>query len=119
MSNGRIVGTNHPSKIVGWRVWYSNTVQSSREFTWEDLGLLFPDDVQIVMLYHFDETRRIMSGASYYWRWQSAFGLVYAHSDEPPDSLRYPGAVVLRGKWTSDENMKRIETEAMESKGAP
>jgi hypothetical protein len=98
-------------KVIGWRVWYSDRCISSKEARWEDLPA---DDVQFVMLYHEGGTRRVMSGNDFYWRWRSGFGMVYAHANEF-DPERYPGATMLRGKWTSDENLNRIEFEAMES----
>lgn len=105
------------AKVIGWRVWYSGGAPlSSREHRWEDLPA---DDVQCVMLYHEGGTRRVMSGNDFYWRWRSDFGMVYAQGDERPEESRYPGAAVLRGKWTSDENLKRIEAEAMEARSWP
>lgn len=101
------------TKVVGWRVWYEGGVYDSGKTHWEDLPR---DGVQFVMLYHADGTRRVMSGNDWYWRWQSDFGIVYAHDDERPSEERYPGASALRGKWTSDENLKRIETEVMANK---
>lgn len=100
------------TKVIGWRAWYEGSVFDSRTTQWEDLPA---DGVQYVVLYHEDGTRRVMSGNDYYWRWRSDFGMVYAHGDERPSEERYPDATVLRGKWTSDENLKRIEAEAMES----
>lgn len=99
-------------KVIGWRVWYEGVVHDSRATRWEDLPA---DGVQVVMLYHEGGTRRVMQGNDFYWRWRSDFGMVYAHGDERPEEARYPGASVLRGKWTSDENLKRIEGEAMAS----
>jgi hypothetical protein len=99
-------------EVIGWRVWYSDRVLSSKERAWEDLPA---DDVQCVMLYHADGTRRIMLGNDFYWRWESPSGVVYGHADSF-DRARYPGAVVLGGKWTSDENLARIQRVAMESK---
>ncbi len=98
------------AQVIGWRVWYDDgRVIDARQAPWEALPA---DGVQLVMLYHAGGTRRVMQGNEYYWRWRSDFGLVYAHADTRPDEARYPGAVILRGKWTSDENLARIEREA-------
>jgi hypothetical protein len=97
-------------KVIGWRAWYpGGQVFSSIDTRFEDLP---SDGVQVIMLYHADGTRRVMQGNDYYWRVRSDFGLIYGHANEF-DPARYPHATVIRGKWTSDEDLAVIEREAM------
>jgi hypothetical protein len=96
-------------EVIGWRVWYERDVYDSKKHGLSDL----PDDgLQKMRLYYCDGRQRDLSGADYYWIAENETGMIYATDSNPPDPMRYPGAIVIRGKWTSEENLYRIEQEA-------
>jgi hypothetical protein len=103
-------------QVVGWRIWYADgKCYSSAETDWAVL----PDDgALIVMVYFSDDTKRIMSGGDYYWKWVTDDGeIAYGRSDaeRPPDPARYPGVVAIRGKWASDVRFSAAEEAAHRS----
>ena len=61
-----------------------------------------------------------MTGSDYYFYAPGKFGPVYGQCS-PGDSkeeieARYPGAVVLRGKWTDDITMHKLDKILIDSK---
>lgn len=103
-------------KVIGWRIWYADgTSISSRESSWEDA----PDDgVLFVMVYRDGGYRMTMLGNDWYFRAPDihGFGMIYGHQngDTKAEILRrYPGAVIKRGKWVSDEHMEKVNAEAL------
>ncbi len=112
-------------KVIDWHVFYDD----GKEFTsartdWDSLPR---DGVQAVVLY-FDEVtkagapyRRIMSGHDFYFRADGSRGYIFADSDDPAGEIkkRYPGALILRGKWADEETHYAINFMASEAKEAP
>lgn len=106
---------------VGWLAWYTEGRRySSDETAWDDL----PDDGALLFVVYFDRTtpggvrhKRILSGADYYFRQ----GPLLADTNDPPDEIRrrYPGAVIKRGKWTTDDDMARVLAEAKSAMTQP
>jgi hypothetical protein len=91
-----------------WRVWYDGgRVFDSDEISWEAL----PDDgVQFVRVDVEGLGWRTMDGCDWYFK---AGDLIACNNDAPDEILRrYPGAILKRGRWTSDEETTRIHAEA-------
>lgn len=100
-------------KVLGWALVYTTDgglrVYHSDEWAWSDL----PADGVLdgVLLKEGDDGRRCrqtLGGSDYYWRAPHPSGeYIYGHSNDPPAEIaaRYPGAVILRGKWTTDREM--------------
>jgi hypothetical protein len=104
-------------RVTGWKVWYDyGGVFSSKGSSWETLPR---DGVQFVQLY-FDKRgersklpyRRRFAGDDFYWHipgteiWGSC---TYAEMAKEEIRRRYPGAVILRGRWTSEDTYLRIK----------
>jgi hypothetical protein len=103
--------------VLAWKAWYRGGqafCSTGRE--WDEL----PDEGVLGIVVLFDETgpgsniplRRMVSGSDLYWaceidgHWTICQG---AHEDRP--EKRYPGAIIKRGVWTSDEEMQRVNDE--------
>ena len=106
--------------LIGWKVRYEDgRVFSSRTSVWSEL----PADGAINVIKFQDElgsdgkpTRQILEGYSYYFRQVTTGGgeILGATEDTPAEiEARYPGAVVLRGKWTTEEIMYAAQAAAM------
>lgn len=93
-----------------WRVWYDGgRVFSSEDTAWGDLPA---DGVQHVAVY-LGPGRRDMAGCDYYFKAGEVIG---ANNDNPGDiAKRYPGASIKRGRYTTDEELERIQVEARKS----
>lgn len=100
-------------RCIGWKAWYTGgrKFDSSRT-AWADL----PDDGALAIVIYFDERsadrlpqRRIMTGSDYYFR----DGDIYGQNNETAEDnrRRYPNASFKRGKWTTDDEMQRINAE--------
>jgi hypothetical protein len=99
-------------KVIGWRAWYESAEYNSADHTFDDL----PDDgLQQIQLFYDDGRKRNISGSDYYWITDNGEGTIFAQGQTPPDPARYPDAVIIMGKWTSEENYFRIEVEASNS----
>lgn len=105
--------------VVGWRAWYTGGLRySSAEWRWEDLP---PNGILAVVAYERTRPyRRILSGASLYWRnADGSFGQWgYSPSvvDDPPE---FDGCVVKGGDWTTTAEWERVLGEAMDAHEAP
>jgi len=104
-------------KIIAFKIWYSNKVYESKTSSFEDWKDSPIDDVQLIVFY-FDKqdglnrpTRRMMSGCDYYGRTEND-----DLSQNFDDKTKVSG-YILYGKWTTDENMKRIIDEAIDDYG--
>lgn len=121
-------------KVAGVKFWYTDGMRYAVRMEDEPhaavetaLAALPEHGLAVVMIYFdaFDQTdgttrlRRIMQGSDFYW---------LAYDDKAPepfrdwmvcqsnaegDVLRYPGARVLYGGWTSDSYYQALVTEAM------
>ncbi len=105
--------------VIGWRAWYDGgLVFDSKTTAWENLSA---DGVVSIVLYEDtttpagDPTRRVMEGSSFYFRAPGARDFIYGHSEGPAAEIqsRYPGAIVLLGKWVDGVTLERIQTAAM------
>lgn len=93
-----------------WRAYYADgSSYSSAEI--QPRGL--PDDelLGIVEYLPFDTPSRYThTGYDWYFFWEGPEGLVIGgNSDSREDNeRRYPGATLIRGKWTTHENMREV-----------
>lgn len=101
-------------KIISWKIWYSNKTFDSTQGSWKEA----PDnDVQIIVFY-FDKkdglgrpTRRIMSGNDYYSLDEDE------NFYESFDDISKVKGHVKYGKWTNDDNIKKIIKESADDYG--
>lgn len=104
-----------------WRAWYADgSVFDSAGTTPDEL----PDDGCLYVVVYTDlETpkRAAHSGEEWYFWWPSPEGLVVgSNSDSRAENeRRYPGAVFVRGKWTTLEHMRRVRDEALAAHEVP
>lgn len=117
--------------IVAWRGWFAGgEAYRSEDVDWSDL----PDDGALSFRLIYDKINesnglpyvRIMDGSEWYFRWAAPDGsVVYGQStnflipggvmaSESREMIeqRYPGAEIIKGKWTCDEMMDRVKAEA-------
>jgi len=98
--------------VISWRAWYDGgRVFTSEDTQWEDLP---EDGVQAVMLceqgtYKGRHLAQILMARDTYFK----AGDIYGCNDLPPDVVRqrYPGAQVKLGRWTTVDDIHRIEAE--------
>lgn len=86
-----------------WRAWYvGGRVLDSRDCAWDDL----PDDgVLVVVQFHDDGTRRFAAGDDWYFMLDGT--LAHNSDTRAENERRYPGAVLKRGMWASDDEFGR------------
>lgn len=127
-------GSAGPSVVIGWRAWYTNErVFDSKITHWKFLP---KDGVITIMLFLNKRNkttkfplRRQMYG-DYYWYVpeKEIYGCCYypimlpngkvlTNAESPKDILnRYPGAIILRGQWVSEQELEKINKESMETR---
>lgn len=91
-----------------WRIWYDGgRFFDSESMSWEELP---EDGVQLVVVY-LPKGQRHISGCDFYFK---ADGDILGGNSDSEVSIRrrYSGAVIKRGRWTSDEEIGRIKQEA-------
>ena len=97
--------------VIAWKAWYTGGrayCSTGKDFT------ELPDDGCLGFVLLLDkfsadtQHRRIMHGANWYFFYDGDGGPIYGHSDEPDISERFPGAVIVRGKWTNETEMDRV-----------
>lgn len=105
--------------VIGWRAWYDGRlVFDSKTTAWEDLPA---DGVVSIVLYEDSmtpaghPTRQVMEGSSFYFRAPGAHDFIYGHNEGPAADIqrRYPGAIVVLGKWVDGVTLEQIQTAAM------
>lgn len=104
-----------------WRAYYSGGRRyTSREHAPEDL----PRDGVLGIVKYLDrrtrggvQYRQILSGDDHYFWWRGEW---FCNND-PPDEIerRFPGAMILRGKWTLSGEMDRVQAEMAEAREEP
>lgn len=105
---------------VAWRAWYvDGRTYDSRSCRWRDL----PDDGALGFRIYFLEMpapdglpqARVMSGSDYYF---CVPGVGYFDSDDEPAEIRrrYLGAIIKRGKWTTDREMIEVNRLMMDAR---
>lgn len=96
------------ARITGWRAYFANgqILTSKTIQRWTDI----PDDGLLGLVIFFsDGKKRRLTGGDYFYlnTTQDKYG---ADSGLLQDlALKYPGSFLVRGYWTDDENMRRIE----------
>ena len=93
--------------VVAWKAWYrGGQAFCSAGSEWADL----PDEGVIgVTIVYSDETRRFMTGSDFYWVADIMGKATFCqglHDDFP--ERRYPGAIIKKGVWTTDEEMRLV-----------
>lgn len=103
--------------IAGWRAYFTNGVilTSKTGQRWTDLP---QDGLLGLVIYFIDNKKRRFTGGDYYFInvQQDKYG--QDKGDGAALALKYPGAFLIRGVWTDDENMRYIEAR-MKSDSAP
>jgi hypothetical protein len=95
---------------IRWRIWYTDNrlFDSDAGHTIDDLPR---DGVLYVRIDHPDTPgkHRVMGQCDWYWH-DPVKNIWASDSRQTPEEIkaRYPGAILLRGKWTSDEEIARI-----------
>ena len=102
--------------VVAWKAWYrGGEAYCSNGCEWVDL----PDEGVIgVTICYDDDTRRFMTGSDFYWL-ATILGkptLCQGLHDDFPER-RYPGAIIKRGVWTTDDEMRHVLKKMGEFRG--
>lgn len=104
-----------------WRAWFvGGEVYVSTETAPSEL----PDDGCLGVIHYTGlETpkRHLHSGEDLYFWWDGPEGLVIGSNSDDPDVTRqrYPGCVIVRGKWTTPERMAAVQRQMNEAREAP
>lgn len=105
-----------PKSLKGWRVWYDpwdgRPLQSMNcgDNTWDEVP---EDGIQGLLKFYEDGTKQVVSGFDWYFAVKHPSGplVVSGNNDSPEDTLRrYPGAVLKRGKHTTEEWIHLTDT---------
>lgn len=118
-------------KVSGWRIWYiGGEIYDSKTTIWADL---LKDNVLEIMLYFDTLTkegfplRRAISGADVYFKAGEVYGsakveeyasVISKEKITLAEAIQqvYPGAVVLYGRWTTDEEITQVDADAMKAR---
>lgn len=95
-------------KIKAFAIYYSNRVEYG--YTYEDWKNLPNHDVQLVLFFFMNGKRTHISGSDYYGLTEEGKRTFSNDTREIEGHMKY-------GKWTTDENIKRISDEATENTG--
>lgn len=109
-------------QMIAWKAWYQGGRSYCSSGTlWSEL----PDDGALGFVILFDvlspdgeRYRRFVSGSDLYWMVELEEQQTLCqgmHGDRPAE--RYPGAVIKRGAWTSDDEMQRVNAEMANWRG--
>jgi len=92
-------------KQVGWRLYYGDgSTYCSKDGSWAKAPI---DDVQILMYYFDDKKKEIVTGIDYYVN-------RVVESELRTEDKVCP-CIVKFGKWTSRDNIDKINKEALAS----
>ena len=100
-----------PKIVLGWIAWFDTKEKyTSKETTWGDLP---SDGCLIVNVFSKIEGQPnilclTMTSDDYYFRQETEEGVVYGSNNHTDNADRYPGAIVLRGKWATEEIMNFV-----------
>jgi hypothetical protein len=93
-----------------FRAWYDD---GSVYDSGTDPEYLPPDGLLGVVEYlPFDTPKRhILTGYDRYFWWRGPKGLVIGGNSDDRATIeaRYPGAVIVRGRWTTHEHMREVQ----------
>lgn len=103
---------------LGWRVWYDDgEVFKSDTYGWADLA---DDGILVRMIYYGDGTKQIQHGMDYYYEAPHEEGTIRGTGNDLDDILiRYPDAIIKRGRWTPDEYYRETVEESMKMVWGP
>lgn len=110
-----------PHRMIAWKVWFEGGVSYCG--TDSDPADLPDDGCLGVMLKITDGTKHNWTGTDWYWYCEILGdpGWFCGYREEYPTAedviARYPGAIVIRGKWTSFADMRRALDEMARWKG--
>jgi hypothetical protein len=108
---------DHPKRVVGWRVWTDDGNHWSSD---QHDFVALPRDGVLGMIVHFaDGTRRVATGADYYFCASGNEDVIMGSDMQLPTPDRYHDLIVLRGRWTDDITMSRVETDLNAAREAP
>ena len=106
--------------ILAWKAWYSGgRAFCSTGTDWADL----PDEGVLGIVVVLDEfgpasdnrLHKFVSGSDLYWMVDLlGHPTICQGSHEDKPEKRYPGAIIKKGVWTSDEEMQRVNIEMAE-----
>lgn len=106
--------------VLGWRVFYPGGVTRNSSDT---LPKELPDGILGIVEYlPFDSPKRYFhTGYDWYFFWDGPRGLVIGGNSDrlEENKRRYPGAVFLRGRWTTHEHMREVREAMNEAKEPP
>jgi hypothetical protein len=108
---------DHPKRVVGWRLWTDDGASWSSDR--HAFAALPRDGVLGMAVYFADGTRRIATGVDYYFRAAGREGVIMGSDQQLPTPDRYDELVVLRGRWTDDITMSRVEVALDAAREAP
>ena len=100
---------------MSWRAWFDNdSIYTSRDSKSADLP---GDGLLVRMLYYEGGGKQIQQGVDFYYEAPHSSGesILGCGMDKDEIEERYPGAIIIRGRWAPDEYYKRIVAEAMAS----
>ena len=102
--------------VIAWKAWYrEGLIFCSTGTEFSDL----PDDGALAFVVLFDEKapngfplRKQYSGGTLYWMVdiQGHQTLCQGDHEDRPEK-RYPGAIIKRGAWTSDQEMQLVNAQ--------
>ena len=105
----------HPKRMTGWVGVYDpwNGRPLVTVTSWDQEFADLPDDgLQGFIKFFEDGTRAFVTGYDWYF-WvnhPSGVGILSANNDDPEETRsRYPGAVLKRGKHTTDEWIHQLD----------
>lgn len=110
-------------EVFSWKAWYrGGPTYCSTGHEFKHL----PDDGLLGIVIVFDQTspnsdtrlRRIVSGSDLYWCCEllGKFTICQGSHEDKPEK-RYPGCIIKKGAWTSDEEMDRVNNEMRDWRG--
>lgn len=115
-------------KVIGWRLWFDDMSEYAsagrRECGWNEL----PRDGFVAGVLYFDQVdksgvrkRRTLGGHDRLFRAEGRVDFIYAESNDPREEIkaRYKNPSIIRGRWTDETTMYRLQDMAAEAKEAP
>lgn len=108
-------GCNEQKRAVAARVWFKGNVVADIDSAaaWAALPAQYPDHYVLAVKVFFAEagTARNCSGCDRYWLVEAGDCWTIAHGNDAPEEIarKYPGATVLEGAWTVEQEMDAVE----------
>lgn len=111
--------------VVAWKAWFTDNPEASGWTIYESASTSFDelpvDGMEGLVLFLDGGTRQMLSGQISYFEWSGPDGVVIDGDPELPDkvAVRYPGAIIVRGRSVTLEVMQEIEAEMMAATFTP